>query len=117
MTSTTSDLRRYRRRTGLLAVSLSVPLVAGFAVACAGGSAPTSGATITLYNAQHQQTTSALIAAFTHQTGINVRVDNDDEDVLTAEIEQEGSRSPADVTYTENSNWLQQLHDRTFGPS
>ena len=47
-----------------------------------------------------------------HQaTGIKVRVENDDEDVLTAQIEQEGSRSPADVFYTENSNWLEQLDD------
>jgi iron(III) transport system substrate-binding protein len=37
---------------------------------------------------------------------------NDDEGVLTAQIEEEGSRSPADVFYTENSNWLQQLADR-----
>ncbi len=68
--------------------------------------------TLTLYNAQHEQTTDAMIVAFTKQTGIKVRVDNDDEDVLTAQIEEEGSRSPADVFYTENSNWLQQLDDR-----
>ena len=73
---------------------------------------PTDQQTITLYNAQHEQTTDALIAAFTKQTGIKVRVDNDDEDALTAQIEQEGSRSPADVFYTENSNWLQQLDDQ-----
>jgi iron(III) transport system substrate-binding protein len=86
--------------------------------ACGGGSSggsPSSGqgglagTTITLYNAQHEQTTNALIAAFTKQTGIKVRVKDDDEDVLTAQIEQEGSHSPADVFYTENSNWLQQL--------
>jgi iron(III) transport system substrate-binding protein len=71
-----------------------------------------AGTTITLYNAQHEQTTDAIITAFTKQTGIKVRVDNDDEDVLTAQIEQEGSRSPADVFYTENSNWLQQLSDK-----
>ena len=75
-----------------------------------GSSAP--GTTITLYNAQHPQTTDALVAAFTKETGIKVRVENDDEDVLTAQIEQEGNRSPADVFYTENSNWLQQLDDR-----
>jgi iron(III) transport system substrate-binding protein len=105
---------RRRRRAALIAVSLL--LAAGFAVSAyalgsargAGG----SGTTITLYNAQHEQTTEALIAAFTKQTGIKVRVLNDDEDVLTAQIEQEGSRSPADVFYTENSNWLQQLDDR-----
>ena len=39
-------------------------------------------------------------------------MDNDDEDVLTAQIEQEGSRSPADVFYTENSNWLAQLDQK-----
>jgi iron(III) transport system substrate-binding protein len=50
--------------------------------------------------------------AFTKQTGIKVQVKSDDEDVLTAQLEQEGSHSPADVFYTENSNWLQQLDDR-----
>ena len=77
----------------------------------AGGSGDPSG-TLTLYNAQHEETTAALIKAFTAQTGIKVRVKSDDESVLTAQIEQEGSRSPADVFYTENSNWLQQLDDR-----
>jgi iron(III) transport system substrate-binding protein len=92
-------------------------VVAATLVAAACGSGSSGGAaggtgagtTITLYNAQHEQTTSALIAAFTKQTGIKVRVDNNDEDVLTAQIEQEGSHSPADVFYTENSNWLEQL--------
>ena len=46
--------------------------------------------TITLYNAQHEQTTAALIAAFTKQTGIKVKVRSDGEDVLTAQLEQEG---------------------------
>jgi iron(III) transport system substrate-binding protein len=87
-------------------------LVTCVAVSACGSSAGPSGGvgpTITLYNAQHEETTDALVAAFTAQTGIRVRVDNDDEDVLTAQIEQEGSRSPADVVYTENSNWLDQL--------
>jgi iron(III) transport system substrate-binding protein len=67
---------------------------------------------LTLYNAQHEQTTNAIITAFTRATGIKVRVLNSDEDVLTAQLEQEGSRSPADLFYTENSNWLAQLDDR-----
>jgi iron(III) transport system substrate-binding protein len=71
-----------------------------------------SGQTLTLYNAQHEETTAALIKAFTAQTGIQVRVKSDDESVLTAQIEQEGRRSPADVFFTENSNWLAQLDDR-----
>ncbi|HEX4107421.1 MAG TPA: extracellular solute-binding protein [Solirubrobacteraceae bacterium] len=67
---------------------------------------------LTIYNAQHEQTTDALISAFTKATGIKVRVLNNDEDVLTAQIEQEGPRSPADVVYTENANWLAQLDQR-----
>jgi iron(III) transport system substrate-binding protein len=74
-----------------------------------GSRSPGDAATLTLYSAQHEETTSALIAAFIKQTGIKVRVKNDDEDVFTAQIEQEGSHSPADVFLTENSNWLAQL--------
>jgi iron(III) transport system substrate-binding protein len=105
-----------RRRLAVIAlatvsgVGLSLSLAACSGSATASSSA--SGQSIVLYNAQHEQTTNALIAAFTKQTGITVKVDNDDEDVLTAKIEQEGSRSPADVIYTENSNWLQQLANR-----
>jgi iron(III) transport system substrate-binding protein len=76
------------------------------------GSTPGQSETLTLYNAQHEQTTNALVAAFTKATGIKVRVDNDNEDDFTARIELEGNRSPADLFYTENSNWLQQLDDR-----
>lgn len=96
---------------------LVVPLTL-FAAACGSGgsSQPAAGSTdpgttITLYNAQHEQTTNALIAEFTKETGIKVRVDNNDEDVLTAQLQQEGSRTPADVFYAENSNWLQQLSE------
>src|SRR5580698_3566304 len=111
--ATTIRSRRWR----VAPVSASLLLAAGLA-ACGSSSNGRAGAaggsqpTLTLYNAQHEQTTDALIAAFTKQTGIKVRVDNDDEDVLTAQIEQEGSRSPADVFYTENSNWLEQLNER-----
>jgi iron(III) transport system substrate-binding protein len=96
-----------RRRAIAAAVALlAAVLIAG----CGGASEPPN--TITIYNAQHEQTTNALIAAFTKATGIHVRVENNGEDVLTAQIEQEGGRSPADVFFTENSNWLQQLDDR-----
>jgi len=91
---------------------MSVLVVGALGTSGCGSSSGASGTTITLYSAQHEQTTDAMIAAFTRQTGIKVRVLNDDEDVLTGQIEQEGSRSPADVFYTENSNWLAQLDAR-----
>ena len=68
-----------------------------------------SGATITLYSGQHEETTVALVKAFEARTGINVKVRNDDEDVLAQQIAQEGSQSPADVFYTENSPPLMSL--------
>ncbi len=102
--------RRSRVRTiAALAALCAASLVLAGCTTTDTDAAPT---TIVLYNAQHEQTTTALVKAFTKQTGIIVKVDNDDEDVLTAKIEQEGSRSPADVIFTENSNWLQQLADK-----
>jgi iron(III) transport system substrate-binding protein len=91
------------------AIAASIAVLAAIVIAGCGGS---SANTLVLYNAQHEQTTAALIAAFTRHTGIRVVVKNDAEDVLTAQLEQEGSRSPADLFYTENSNWLQQLDNR-----
>ena len=82
-----------------------------------GGQSATSasslaGQTITLYNGQHEQTTDALVQAFEKQTGVTVKVRNDDEDVLAQQIEQEGSRSPADVFFTENSPPLARLDEK-----
>src|ERR1700710_963892 len=104
---------RPRRRPFAAPLGVTLLALAMVSAGCSSGSDSGSGGStvITLYNSQHEQTTTALIAAFTKKTGIKVRVKDDDEDVLTAQLEQEGSRSPADVFYTENSNWLQQLAD------
>jgi iron(III) transport system substrate-binding protein len=78
--------------------------------ACGGSSGPANS--ITLYNGQHEQTTDALVAGFEKATGIQVNVRSDDEDTLADEIVNEGSRSPADVIYTENSPAIQYLADK-----
>lgn len=80
----------------------------------AGGTATAgslAGQTITVYNGQHEQTTTDLVNAFTKATGITVKVRSDDEDVLAQQIAQEGSRSPADVFFTENSPPLARLDE------
>jgi len=82
-------------------------LVASAAACGAGGDTPANG--LVLYNGQHEQTTQALVSAFEKQTGISVTVRNGDEDQLAEQIMQEGSRSPADVFYTENSPALMKL--------
>ena len=67
---------------------------------------------ITLYSGQHEQTTDGLVTAFEKQTGITVNVRNDDEDTLANLIAVQGSRSPADVFYTENSPPLEFLQEK-----
>lgn len=102
-----------RRHWRVLPIGVALSILFGLAASGCGGLTGASGdsaTTLTLYSAQHRQTMAALIAAFTKQTGIKVRVATSDEDVLTAQLEQEGSRSPADVFYAENSNWLEQLN-------
>ncbi len=96
-----------RLGAGLVTAGVCVALAG-----CAGASGSGGKGTLVVYSAQHPETTAAIAAAFTKQTGIAVQLKNDSEDVLTAQLQQEGSRSPADVFYTENSNWLQQLDDK-----
>ena len=76
---------------------------------CAQGGASSSAGSLTVYSGQHVQTTEALVAAFERESGVSVTLRSDDEDVLADQIVTEGSRSPADVFYTENSPPLQYL--------
>jgi iron(III) transport system substrate-binding protein len=86
-----------------------IALVLGCALLAGCGS---SGDSITLYNGQHVQTTDALVASFEKQSGIHVNVRSDDEDTLTDQNVTEGSNSPADVIYTENSPALEYLQSK-----
>jgi iron(III) transport system substrate-binding protein len=105
------------RRPALAVIALTL---AGGALAGCGSSssnqtgAKSTGETITLYNGQHEQTTDTLVAGFEKATGINVKVRSDDEDVFDNEIQTEGSHSPADVIYTENTPALQFLQDHNL---
>jgi iron(III) transport system substrate-binding protein len=96
-----------RRAAGAIAAAAAI-LATGASLAACGS--PASGPnTITLYNGQHLQTADQLISAFEKKTGINVVVRSDDEDVLADQIATEGSKSPADVFFTENSPPLESL--------
>ncbi|HEY5198863.1 MAG TPA: extracellular solute-binding protein [Solirubrobacteraceae bacterium] len=86
---------------------MTVGLLAG----CGGSSSGPNGS-LTLYNGQHEQTTDALVKAFEKESGIKVNTRNDDEDVFAAQIAAEGSNSPADVFYTENSPALENLREK-----
>ncbi|HEY7830485.1 MAG TPA: extracellular solute-binding protein [Solirubrobacteraceae bacterium] len=81
-----------------------------------GTSAPASlaGQTITLYNGQHEQTTALLVSAFEKHSGVKVKVRSNDEVELGNQIVQEGSNSPADVFYTENTPVLEHLREESL---
>ncbi len=96
-------------RRGWLGLGLLAVVVLAVAAAAQARGSSTS---ITLYSGQHPETVAALVSAFEKQTGINVKVRSDDEDVLAAQIVQEGKHSPADVFFTENTPPLEDLQQR-----
>ena len=87
-------------------------LGAGVLTGCGASGSDPSNASVTVYSGQHEQTTNGLAAAFEKQTGITVNVRNDDEGTLANFIALEGSHSPADVFYTENSPPLEYLQEK-----
>src|ERR1700685_1732867 len=99
---------RRRRRVAVTAIAAALTAT-GLLAGCGSAS---SGPSITLYSGQHEQTTDGLVAAFEQQTGITVNVRNDDEDTLANLIALQGSHSPADVFYTENSPPLEFLQEK-----
>jgi iron(III) transport system substrate-binding protein len=103
-------MRRWRVS---LAAALAVVACGALAACGSSGSDPSGGGqSITLYSGQHEQTTDGLVTAFEKQTGITVNVRNDDEDTLANLIAVQGSHSPADVFYTENSPALVFLQEK-----
>jgi iron(III) transport system substrate-binding protein len=84
----------------------------GFAVVLAGGAARAQAPSLTLYSAQHEQMVDMLTAAFTKQTGIAVKVHEGEAPEIANQIAQEGSASPADVLFTENSPELVLLDEK-----
>ncbi len=102
-----------RGSLAIAAVAVAVA-VAGCGSSSKGDAGPSSNVTLTLYSGQHEQTTAQLVSAFTKQTGIKVKVRSDDEAELANQIAQEGSRSPADVFFTENTPPLEFLREKNL---
>ncbi len=90
--------------------ALCLASLAALGLAACGGSK--GGDALTLYNGQHEQTTALLVRDFEHRTGIKVQIRSADEATLANQIAQEGSSSPADVFYTENSPALEALGNK-----
>jgi iron(III) transport system substrate-binding protein len=98
-------------RAGGVSALLVVVLALVVVVVVARGGA-TDGSSLLLYNGQHPQVTSELVAAFEKQTQIHVSVRTNDGIVLADQLLAEGGASPADVYLTENSPELEDLEQR-----
>lgn len=83
----------------LFAAAVGVPLAA-------------QAASLTLYNAQHEQVVAALAKDFEKESGISVKVRNGEGPAMAAQLVAEGSASPADVYFTENSPELVLLDEK-----
>jgi iron(III) transport system substrate-binding protein len=97
------------RRRGRLILAGAVALAVAVTVAGCGGSDQSGAAgspgsaTITLYNAQHEDLMKLMVDGFTKETGIKVQMRSGEDPELANQILQEGPASPADVFVTENS--------------
>ncbi|MFZ0995169.1 MAG: extracellular solute-binding protein [Candidatus Dormiibacterota bacterium] len=105
-----------RPTTTLARAVANVAVGAGLLATLAGcgATAARKPTTLILYNGQHVQTTASLVAGFEKQTGIQVEVRSNDEDVLADQIVEEGDNSPADLIYTENSPALEYLQGQNL---
>jgi len=77
--------------------------VSGPAATSASSAGDLAGASITVYNAQHEELTQAWADAFSAETGVTVTLRNGSDSELANQIVAEGTASPADVLLTENS--------------
>src|ERR1700758_4902879 len=69
-------------------------------------------ASITLYSAQHEQVVNMLAKDFEKQSGIWVKIRTGEGPALAAQLVAEGSATPADVYFTENSPELMLLEEK-----
>ena len=93
---------RWSRYTSLIAA-----LALGLAMVPAAAAQTAPPVTLTLYNAQHEDLVTAMVAGFTAETGIKVDIRSGRDFELANQIVQEGSASPADLFITENSPAMQ----------
>ncbi len=94
---------------------LAAAVICGVFVPVFGAQRPAQAAgppVLTLYSAQHEQTVDTLVAGFEKATGVRVQVHTGDGPEVANQIIQEGTVSPADIFFTENSPEIAVLDEK-----
>jgi iron(III) transport system substrate-binding protein len=104
----TPPCRRPRGRRPQATAAVAGCALIGLLAGCGSSGGANS---LTLYSGQHEQTTAKLAAAFERETGIKVQVRFGDEASLGNQLLIEGSNSPADVFFAENTPVLEDLRE------
>jgi len=94
---------RVATAAGLLVVMFGVSACGSSSGSTEAGNTGAEKATLTLYNAQHEDLMALMVADFTKTTGIKVNMRHGADFELGNQLVQEGAVSPADVFVTENS--------------
>ena len=87
-------------------------LLAAAILGTAAGVAQAQSGEVNVYSYREQKLIQPLFDQFTKDTGIKVNVRSGEDPELANQILQEGSASPADVVYTENSPALELLSEK-----
>jgi iron(III) transport system substrate-binding protein len=87
-------------------------VIAVLPIAGCGSSSSDSSGSLTLYSAQHEPMTEALVKGFEEENGAKVQVRYGEDEGLASQIEQEGDATPADVVLTENTPPLELLAEK-----
>ena len=99
----------------LLFAAVCAALIGAVVAGCGSSSSSSStdaGKTLVLYSAQHEAMTESLAKGFEETSGAKVEVREGEDEELAAQVEQEGSASPADAILTENTPPLESLAEK-----
>ena len=98
----------FRRALAILALAISPVLVAGCGGSAKGAEAD-QGTTLTVYSDQHADLINAVTAAYTKETGVKFKIQ---QDATVGQIEAEGDSTPADIFLSEDPAPVAQLDSK-----
>ena len=89
-----------------IAVSALAVVVLALALAAGAATAPSQTTSLTIYSGREEQLVKPIIARFTKETGIELKVRYASSSSLATALVEEGGNSPADVFWSQEPGLL-----------